>query len=207
MTCPGKTEAQEAVNFGLRGSIRAGFTGRFAVDVTQVRVSNKRLEDLPVLRENLTAAVEGKWETRSVFQGGSIAVFFSAAYVGELVRRPIGQCRVRTVVVVVLAPQGQLVTSISQGEEDFHVQALIAQLAVEALDIAVLDRLARPDEIQVHSVLVGHRSIAFEANSVPLSTVIDCRVPRSATTLSSAVATFSPLNAVLANRVRHSRVN
>jgi hypothetical protein len=41
---PRKTEPQEDGNFGLRGSIRAGFTGRFAVNVTQLTASIKRLE-------------------------------------------------------------------------------------------------------------------------------------------------------------------
>ena len=57
--------------------------------------------------------------------------------------------------VVIMAPQGQLATGIGQGKKDFHVQALIAQPAVEALDIAVFDRLARTDEVQVHSVVIG----------------------------------------------------
>jgi hypothetical protein len=41
----------------------------------------------------------------------------------------------------------------TQGEEDLHVQTLVTQLAVEAFDVAVLDGLARPNEVQMHAVL------------------------------------------------------
>ena len=57
-------------------------------------------------------------------------------------------------VVIVPPPEMQLATSVGQGEEDLHVQALVPQLAVERFDIAVLDRLARPDEVQMHAVVI-----------------------------------------------------
>ncbi len=57
--------------------------------------------------------------------------------------------------VVIVVPQGQLAASIGQREEDLHVQALVAQSSVEALEVAVFDRAPRPDEIQVHSVLIS----------------------------------------------------
>ena len=99
-------------------------------------------------RKRSRSRAEGEWETRSVFQGGLIADFSSAADGCVFVRRPVRECRVRPVIVLVMAPQGQLAASIGQGEEDFDVQAFIAQLAVEALNVAVLDRLARPDEVR-----------------------------------------------------------
>jgi len=40
-------------------------------------------------------------------------------------------------VVVALTPQRQLVSSVGQTEEDLHVQALVAQSAVEALDVTL----------------------------------------------------------------------
>jgi hypothetical protein len=39
----------------------------------------------------------------------------------------------------------QLAPSVGKGEEHFHVQALVSHLAIEALNVANLDRLARPD--------------------------------------------------------------
>ena len=57
-------------------------------------------------------------------------------------------------VVVVAPPQIQLPTCIGQVEEHLHVQALVAQLAVEALDVTVLYRSARTDEVQVHTVAI-----------------------------------------------------
>jgi hypothetical protein len=97
----------------------------------------------------------GKWETRSVFQGGFIAVFSTAAAGGELRRGAIGQRQTQAVMVVVAAPEMQLPPSVGQSKEDLHVQALVAQLAVEAFDIPVLDRLAREDEVEVNAVLVS----------------------------------------------------
>ena len=64
---PRKTEPQEAGNFGLRGSIRAGFTGRFAVNVTQLTVSSKRLEDGVLFGENPAAAVRRESGKRGAF--------------------------------------------------------------------------------------------------------------------------------------------
>ena len=49
----------------------------------------------------------------------------------------------------------QLTPSVGQGEEDLHVETLVPQLAVEAFDVAVLHGLARPNEVQMHAVLVG----------------------------------------------------
>jgi len=67
-------------DFGLRGSVCAGLTGRIGVNATQVRVSSNRLEGLVVLTWLPAAAVRSeKWETRSVFQGSFIAVFVCRA--------------------------------------------------------------------------------------------------------------------------------
>ena len=50
--------------------------------------------------------------------------------------------------VVILPPPRQFLTYILQREEDFHVQTLIAEPPIEALDEAVLNRLARSNKIQ-----------------------------------------------------------
>ena len=57
-------------------------------------------------------------------------------------------------VVVVAPPVIQLSPGVSQVEEDLDVQALVAQLAVEALDVAVLHWSAWADEVQVHTVAI-----------------------------------------------------
>ena len=66
----------------------------------------------------------------------------------------IGQGAVWPHLVVVLAPALELVTHVGEREEHLHVQALIAQPSVKGFDIAVLDRLARPDEVEVYAVLI-----------------------------------------------------
>jgi hypothetical protein len=48
----------------------------------------------------------------------------------------------------------QLTPSVGQGEEDLHVETLVTQLAVEAFDVAVLHGLARPNELQMHAVVI-----------------------------------------------------
>jgi hypothetical protein len=64
---PRKTEPQEVGDFGLRSSIRTGFTGRFAVNVTQVTASNKWLENGLLFRENPAAAVRRESGKRGAF--------------------------------------------------------------------------------------------------------------------------------------------
>ena len=66
--------------------------------------------------------------------------------------RSIGKCRVWPVVVVVVQPDSQLAAGIGETEEHLHVQALVTQLPVEALDVAVFDRSPWPDEVQMYSV-------------------------------------------------------
>jgi hypothetical protein len=54
--------------------------------------------------------------------------------------------------VVVLTPVGNLLASLGQCLEPLLVQALIAELAIEALDIAVLHGSARLDQDVAHTV-------------------------------------------------------
>ena len=77
------------------------------------------------------------------------------------------------VLVVVFAPECELLPRVSKAEEHLHVQALVAQLPVERFDVAVFDWPSWPDEVQMHTIRVGPESIARLADSVPMSTVIE----------------------------------
>lgn len=52
------------------------------------------------------------------------------------------------------------------------IQALIAELSVEALDEGILHRLPRRDEVEQYPVAIGPASSAFPASSGPLSIVM-----------------------------------
>ena len=56
--------------------------------------------------------------------------------------------------VVVPAPSVEDAPGILDGKPVF-VEALIAELAIEALDVRVLGRFSGSDEVDTHSVLVG----------------------------------------------------
>ena len=58
-------------------------------------------------------------------------------------------------VVVVIAPQGQLLAGIGETVEDLLIQAFIPQAAVEAFDQAVLLRLAGVDVMPGHAGIAG----------------------------------------------------
>ena len=74
---------------------------------------------------------------------------------GKFPRRSIGQRTVWALLIVVTSPLLDLRLCIGQIEEHFHVQAFVPQSAVEALDVAVLHRLAGTNEIQFHSYLMS----------------------------------------------------
>lgn len=61
----------------------------------------------------------------------------------------------RTFFVVFLPVGLQDHRGLCQGHELVLVEALVPKLAVEALDVGVLDGLARPDEVQLHPAAVG----------------------------------------------------
>jgi hypothetical protein len=76
-------------------------------------------------------------------------------------RRAIMQGAVWSYLVVVLAPALELVTHGSQCEEYLDVRAFVAQPPIKRFDLAVLHRLARPDEVGLHAVSIRphvHRS-------------------------------------------------
>src|SRR5690606_28187164 len=61
----------------------------------------------------------------------------------KLVRREPVETRVRSLSVVIRPPASEHLTGMRQAAEDGLVQQLVAQATVEALDEAVLHRLAR----------------------------------------------------------------
>ena len=69
--------------------------------------------------------------------------------------REVPEGAVRTVVVMVLLPGGQLPRSFRHATEDLHVQALISKSAIEALDGAVLRGFPGVDEGQLDLMKVG----------------------------------------------------
>jgi len=70
--------------------------------------------------------------------------------------------------VVILPPGLNDILGTVQADEDIIVQAFIPKLAVEALNISVLNRLARLNESQLDAVLVSPeiKGLADELRSV-----------------------------------------
>ena len=60
-----------------------------------------------------------------------------------------------------------------------NVQELLAPATVERLNQPVVGGLAGPGVVEFHIAPISPLSIAFEVNSVPLSTVIALGQPRS----------------------------
>jgi len=50
--------------------------------------------------------------------------------------------------VVILSPALELLSDVAQVEEGLDVQAFIAKAPVERFDVAIVDRLARADELR-----------------------------------------------------------
>src|SRR5271166_319812 len=61
----------------------------------------------------------------------------------------------RPILVIVASPALDFVPSIDDVEEYFPIQTFIPQSAVEAFDVAVLNRPAWPDEVHLYSGLIG----------------------------------------------------
>lgn len=98
--------------------------------------------------------------------------------------------------VVVDAPRLNRGLRIDQGYKSVFVQALIATLAVEALDIGVLDRLAWSNESQRHAARVRPRVERTAAHFGPLSTTMVWGRPTAAARRSRRRATRSPGNEI-----------
>ena len=88
---------------------------------------------------------------------------------GEFVRRPLIESPVRTTPIVFLSPGFDKLFCLGQRFEPMHVEAFIAKCSVERFDECVVCWLARTGKIDLCSVLICHRSIAWPANSLPLS--------------------------------------
>ena len=61
----------------------------------------------------------------------------------------------RSFPIVLDAPVFDLAARIVERNEDVFIQAFLAQARIEALDVGVLDRLARFDELQPYPMLIG----------------------------------------------------
>ena len=77
-----------------------------------------------------------------------------AVLLGESCRRDAPDAAVRPDLVVVTPPVGDGVAGLLQGREPELVETLVAELAVEALDVAVLHGFARLDEQMPDMVLL-----------------------------------------------------
>src|SRR5260221_11413292 len=71
--------------------------------------------------------------------------------------------------IVLDAPRFDLVPRIVERNEDVFIQAFLAQPCIEALDVRVLNRLARFDELQLYAMLIGP---LVERPAAQLGTVI-----------------------------------
>lgn len=73
----------------------------------------------------------------------------------RLLRCLVGQGRMRPDRVIVVAPEGQLSPCVVQAVEDFLVEQLVPQAAVEAFDECILLRFPGIDVVPRHLVFVG----------------------------------------------------
>ena len=74
---------------------------------------------------------------------------------GKLLGRELSQGAVGSDVIVFMAPRLDGVASVLEGQEPVHVQAVIAERAVEALDEGILRRLSGLDEVELDATRVG----------------------------------------------------
>ena len=97
----------------------------------------------------------------------------------------------RRLVVAVLVPVIDDAAHVAQAAEPVLRQALVAEAAVEALDIGVLHRLAGLDEARLDPFWATQVCIVRPANSGPLPVRITLGSPRSPSTWSSKRVTYS----------------
>jgi len=112
-----------------------------------------RIADGTVGEWAVAAVAVGKWETRSVFQGGEAAVFstafFPAHFARELLRRPVPQTAVWPLSIVFGSPIRDLPPRFEQIPKPAYTQTFVPQLAVETLHAPVLHRPPRLDMHQL----------------------------------------------------------
>ena len=93
----------------------------------------------------------------------------------------IGSCRVCMMMVVVTAPELELPPDLCDAEENFYVQALVAQSSVERFNVAVLNRVSGPNEIWMYSVQIQPmiHSLAGELSSIVHGDRLGCTAVRN----------------------------
>jgi hypothetical protein len=99
----------------------------------------------------------------------------------ELVRGAVVERAVRPFGVVLPAPVGESISNIVEGSEPARVEALVAQPAVEALDVTVLHRPARLDMQQLdlalfspaHDAARGELRAVVRAHAFGPTTLLD----------------------------------
>ena len=110
---------------------------------------------------------------RAVHRGGQLSLSWpSGAREGraprigclrcELLGGQVAQARMRAFPIVFDSPLLDLDPRIVERNENVFIQAFLAQARIETLDVCVLDRLARFDELQPYPMLVRPR---FEGSS------------------------------------------
>src|SRR5450631_3075659 len=93
--------------------------------------------------------------------------------------------------IVLDAPRFDLVPRIVECKENVFIQAFVAQPCIEALDVRVLNRLARFDELQPYTMLICPLG---ECRTAQLGTVI--RLNRQRQSARSAQSLQDPGNAL-----------
>ena len=124
----------------------------------------------------------------------------------EFFRGLVRKRAVRALLVVIAAPLIQLAPRVGQVEKDLSIQAFVAQSAVEAFNVTILNRPSRPDEVELHSSLMRpyiHR-LACEFAAV----IGGNRLRHAAHVIRRFICstTFSPVWERSAYAHRHSRV-
>ena len=71
--------------------------------------------------------------------------------------------------IVVNAPLFDFDPCVGERNEDVLIKTFLAQARIETLDVRVLDRLARFDELQPYAMLIGP---LFEHSAAQLGTII-----------------------------------
>ena len=102
-----------------------------------------------------------------------------AAFRGELRRRLLVQTSVRTPLVVIRSPLFTHASRFFKADEPVLAQALVTELPVEALDVAVLHRLSRINEAQRDTTLgrpLIHRLTGELRPVVPSKDRLSCPV-------------------------------
>src|SRR6266404_6286977 len=119
----------------------------------------------------------------------------------------IAQCAVRALLVELLLPRGDLAPRVPQVLEPTHIQAFIAQLAVETFHVSVLLRLPR---LNVHQLDAPFHAPGQKMPAGEVRPVVAANrqwVSRAVRIISSARVTRRLAKLVSTSSVKHSRVH